>query len=386
MAGQLKILYIAPERLDNLSWQEYVRQMRISMVVIDEAHCISTWGHDFRRHYSRIVHLLEAFPANTPVLALTATANQRVEQDILQQIGQNTLVVRGSMRRPNLHVNVINLSEDQEKLDYLATHIPTWLGSGIIYTGTRNSTEMIALFLQQQGINAEYYHAGRGDVERQEIERGLMANQYKVVCSTNALGMGIDKPDIRFVVHYHIPSSPIHYYQEIGRAGRDGDIARCILLYDPKDLAIQQNFIQQAKPSKKNYETTLSLIRTNAQGWTMNNLLLNTGFSKNAMQNILIDLEEQGLITRIKRGSGSSIYIAERLGQVDFSHYEKVRLQKQQELADFQGYAQTKHCYMGYLTAYLGDPPEYRCGTCGHCQPENFLTIQPSEATIKATA
>lgn len=269
VAGQVKILYIAPERLDNNSWQKYVQRMRISMIVVDEAHCISTWGHDFRRHYSRIVHLLAALPAHIPVLALTATANRRVEQDILQQIGQNTLVVRGSMRRPNLHTNVIHLNDDQEKISYLATNIPTWPGSGIIYTGTRDSAEMIALFLQQQGINAEYYHAGLEDTERQRIEHGLMMNRYKVVCSTNALGMGIDKPDIRFVVHYHIPASPIHYYQEIGRAGRDGNNARCILLYDPKDLTIQQRFIQTAKPSEENYKRVLSLIRGNTQGWNM---------------------------------------------------------------------------------------------------------------------
>jgi ATP-dependent DNA helicase RecQ len=154
--------------------------MPISMLVVDEAHCISTWGHDFRPHYRRIVHLLEAFPLSVPVLTL----------------------------------------------------LPLWSGSGIIYTATRNSAEMVAAFLQQLEIKAEYYHAGREDTVRQEIEHGLMMNQYKVICSTNALGMGIDKPDIRFIVHYHIPASPIYYYQEIGRAGRDGNIARCTLLYD----------------------------------------------------------------------------------------------------------------------------------------------------------
>jgi ATP-dependent DNA helicase RecQ len=326
VAGQIKILYIAPERLDNLSWQTYVRQMRISMVVVDEAHCISTWGHDFRPHYRRIVNLLKAFPANVPVLALTATANQRVEQDILQQIGENACVVRGSMRRPNLHTHVIQVKGDQEKLGYLAANLPHWPGSGIIYTGTRDSAEMVATFLQQQGIDAEYYHAGREDNKRQQVEQGLMTNRYKVVCSTNALGMGIDKPDIRFVIHYHIPASPIHYYQEIGRAGRDGNISRCILLYDPEDLALQHHFIQGAKPSGKHYERVLALIRTGAQGWRMTELLRATGLSRNAIQNILVDLEEQGLIKK-DQSRGNGVYVSARLGTVDFSFYEKVRTQ-----------------------------------------------------------
>ena len=160
VAGQLKFLYIAPERLDNFSWQEYVQRMRISMVVVDEAHCISTWGHDFRWHYCRIVTLLDALPLNVPVLALTATANQRVELDIKQQIGANALIVRGSMQRANLHLNVIPVSGDKEKLGYLAANVPAWPGSGIIYTGTQRSAEMVAAFLQQQGIAMTFWSPG----------------------------------------------------------------------------------------------------------------------------------------------------------------------------------------------------------------------------------
>jgi ATP-dependent DNA helicase RecQ len=194
--------------------------------------------------------------------------------------------------------------------------------------------------------------------------------------------MGIDKPDIRFVIHYHIPASPIHYYQEIGRAGRDGNISRCILLYDPEDLALQHHFIQGAKPSGKHYERVLALIRTGAQGWRMTELLRTTGLSRNAIQNILVDLEEQGLIKK-DQSRGNGVYVSVRLGTVDFSFYEKVRTQKQQELLDFQHYAQEKHCYMGYLTAYLGDFSGYHCGVCGNCQPENFRTVQISRELLE---
>ena len=251
--GEIKILYIAPERLNNISWQNYVTRMHISMIVIDEAHCISTWGHDFRPDYRRIVHLLDAMPANIPVLALTATANKRVEADILQQMGMTVYVMRGTMLRPNLYLHVVHLHGDQEKLSYLAETLPHSPGTGIIYTATQRDAEMVTAFLQRQGLAAEYYHAGRDNDVRQEIEQKLMANHYKVVCSTNALGMGIDKRDIRFIIHYHIPGSPVHYYQEVGRAGRDGQVGWCILLYDPADLQIQEHFIRHDKPGSLQY-------------------------------------------------------------------------------------------------------------------------------------
>jgi ATP-dependent DNA helicase RecQ len=383
VAGHIKILYIAPERLDNLSWQSYVSQMRISMIVVDEAHCISIWGHDFRPHYRRIVTLLEALPAQIPVLALTATAHQRVEQDIKKQIGTDALIVRGSMRRPNLQLNVVRLEGDAEKLGYLAANLPTWEGSGIVYAGTQSGAEMVAAFLQQQEIAAEYYHAGREAGERQQIEQGLMANRYKVVCSTNALGMGIDKPDIRFIVHYHIPASPIHYYQEVGRAGRDGEIARCVLLYDPEDLSIQRHFIESAKPPSTSYERVLALIKSDSSGWRQTELLRVTGFSRTALQNILIDLEEQGLIQHMERDSNTKVYIPKAMGKIDPAIYERVRMQKQQELADMQSYVFTHECFMDYLASYLGDEPGYQCGWCGNCQSQNWYALSIAGAGTK---
>lgn len=368
LKGLLKILYIAPERLDNLSWQEYVLRMKIGLVVVDEAHCISTWGHDFRPHYRRIGRLLQAFPTNLPVLALTATANTRVQEDILQQIGKEVRVVRGSMAKANLRLHVLKVSGDEEKLCQLAANLPGWPGSGIIYTSSQSSSELLAEYLQAQGINAEYYHAGRSDAERQMIEQGLMHNRYKVICSTNALGMGIDKPDLRFIVHYHLPASPIHYYQEIGRAGRDGQMALCALLYDAEDLAIQQHFIQRARPERAAYETVLAVIRANAQGVKASELLRVSGLAQNSLRTMLADLEDAGLI-RKRPSAQAALYISARLGEMDYSLHEHVRAQKQRELLDMQNYARLKSCYMGYLTAYLGDAPGYQCRGCGNCRP-----------------
>jgi len=377
--GDFKILFIAPERLDNADWQYSVYQMRISMIVIDEAHCISTWGHDFRPHYQRIVRLLTALPRNIPVLALTATANRRVEDDVLRQIVSDAQVKRGTMQRPNLYLNVEYLHSDREKLAYLAAILPRVPGTGIIYTATRHDAEMVAVFLQLQNIRAEYYHSGREEEVRQDIEQKLMANHYKVVCSTNALGMGIDKPDIRFIIHYQFPGSPIDYYQEIGRAGRDGKVAWCILIYDTSDLTIQEHFIRTAKPERRCYESILSLLRIMPRG--LNDLIRVTGYARSVVQNILSDLEEQRFVER----SLKKYIVVPHEGQPDFSSYEIVREQKLRELRHIQDYAQLKSCYMEYLTTYLGDQGDYHCRTCRNCRTSNFPQIRPSDGMLRAT-
>jgi len=376
VAGELKILFIAPERLDNVDWQMSVIHMRISMIVIDEAHCISTWGHDFRPHYRRIVRLLSGLPQNIPVLALTATANKRVEQDILQQMGEAAQVIRGTMQRPNLHLHVETLRGDQEKLSYLAEALRYYPGTGIIYCATKHSAEMVAAFLVKQGIHADYYHAGREDDVRQDIEQKLMNNQYKVVCSTNSLGMGIDKADLRFVIHYHIPASPIHYYQEMGRAGRDHRVAWCILLYDPADLTIQEHFIRNAIPEGRHFERVLSLVRSSSRGLREIDVLLTGGLSHSATRAILADLEEQRFI---ERNPKNHLYcVSGRFDRIDFSAYDAALQQKEQELSNIKNYVQCKNCYMEYLTTYLGDEPGSGCGKCGMCRKSNFPPVRPS--------
>ena len=291
-------------------------------------------------------------------------------------------MIRGDMQRPNLYLQAEVLKGDAEKLSYVGEIMPYLPGTGIIYTATQNKTEMVAAFLLQQGIKAEYYHARRMDGERQRIEQNLMANQYKVVCATNALGMGIDKPDIRFVIHYNIPASPIHYYQEMGRAGRDGKVSWCILLYDPADLTIQEHFIRGAKPDEKCYEMVLSVLRRYAQGLREREILLETGLARNAVRTILADLEDErfieyDIIQRVYRA-------AARSGSIDLASYEAVRLHKQQELNNMQSYVEKAGCYMDYLTTYLGDEPGSSCRVCGHCRKTNFPHVKPSKRIQEA--
>ncbi len=375
--NHIKILFIAPERLSNIDWQEHVTHMRISMVVVDEAHCISTWGHDFRPDYRRIVHLLSALPVQTPVLALTATANRRVEEDIVLQVGQNTEVIRGTMQRPNLLLNVVTLNGDREKLCYLATLLPQLPGTGIIYTATRHTAEMVTAFLLDQGIDARYYHAGLDDDERQQVEQGLLNNQHKVICSTNALGMGIDKPDVRFIIHYQFPASPIHYYQEIGRAGRDGNLSYCILLYDKDDVEIQKHFIRTAKPESRYYSMVLATIKQSSiHGLREKDILLRASIpSQTMLRTILADLQEQGFIKKDQGRYTPQLHF----GQFDFSDYDGVQQQKLHELHAMINYTQAAVCYMDYLTSYLGDIPGNCCGVCGYCAPTTFPLVAPLE-------
>ncbi|GHO92231.1 hypothetical protein KSF_022790 [Reticulibacter mediterranei] len=375
-SGKLKLLFIAPERLSNMLWQQYIPRMLVSMIVIDEAHCISTWGHDFRPDYRRIVTLLNAIPRQTPVLALTATANRRVEQDILQQMGAGVVVVRGTMLRSNLYLNVVYVQGEEEKLAYLGETLPHALGSGIVYTATKRDAEMVSAFLQHLGFVAEYYHAGRDEPTRLDIEQKFMQDQYKVICSTNALGMGIDKSNIRFVIHYQMPSSPIHYYQEMGRAGRDGKVSWCILLYDPADIAIQEHFIRAAKPEYSQYEHVLSLLQTTSEGLHEPEIMGRTGCSRKVVRNILAALIEQRFVVRgIERR-----YIAlNRPGSPSFTEYDILYEKKLYELNAIQEYASCDGCFMEYLTTFLGDQPGYRCDECGRCRPEHFPSVMVSK-------
>lgn len=391
MAGRLKILFLAPERLDRTDWQRYVTKMKISLLVIDEAHCISTWGHNFRPHYRRIIQMVDSLATDTPILTLTATANKRVEADIKQQLG-TAKVIRGPLQRPNLFLHIVRLNGDWEKLCYLATVLEQRKDTGIIYTVTQYSAMMIALFLCSYGIKAEYYHANRDDAIRRSIEQSFMTNQYHVLCATNALGMGLDKANIRFVIHYHVPASLIDYYQEIGRAGRDNKQAWCILLYDPADITQQERRIEQGGPHKKQYAEVLALLQAHSQGTHEHNLLLNTGLSQIKLRIILADLLEQELIKfnggtrrytlipRLAIANQKPAILPEQIDQlVDFSIHERIKREKLDELVALQQYAHTAHCYMAYLSNYLGDMTGYdRCGVCSNCSPQLFPNMRSS--------
>ncbi len=298
--GSLKILYIAPERQENLQWIEEVREMRLSMVVVDEAHCISVWGHDFRPAYRRIISLVNLLPQGMPVLATTATATKRVEQDIASQISGQLIIRRGNLLRENFRLYVVNVTSDDEKLMWLARYISKLPGSGIIYTGTVVQTEIISRWFEYLNIPCRAYN-GRLDKEtRIEVEYGLMKNEWKCVVSTNALGMGIDKPDISFIIHTQFPQSPIHYYQEIGRAGRDGRPTPVILQYNPTDVALPKAFIEGSKPDIAKYHQVISLLKEEMLG--EQHLMRRTNLTQTQIRVVKADLIDQGIIRQVIQG------------------------------------------------------------------------------------
>ena len=227
-SNQVDVLLISPERLANDDFRQNVlanMANNIGLFVIDEAHCISDWGHDFRPDYRRIVRVLQAIPSNVPVLATTATANNRVVNDVKSQLGQNIILQRGSLVRKSLKLQNINMPSPAARMAWLAQIIPTLPGSGIIYTLTQRDAERVAEWLRINSINAKAYHAGiseRGDGSsvKEELEQQLLNNEIKVLVATVALGMGFDKPDLGFVIHFQRPASVVHYYQQVGRAGR----------------------------------------------------------------------------------------------------------------------------------------------------------------------
>ncbi|HPL05050.1 MAG TPA: RecQ family ATP-dependent DNA helicase, partial [Bacteroidales bacterium] len=358
--GKIKILYIAPERQENYEWIEATRQMNISMVVVDEAHCISVWGHDFRPAFRRIVNLVKLLPQNFPVLATTATATKRVQDDIEEQISGNIQTIRGELLRENFRLYVIKVKSEDEKLLWLAENLQILDGNGIIYTGTRANTEIYSRWLNFLNIKTTEYNAGLDSDSRKKIENGLMDNKWKAVASTNALGMGIDKSDIRFIIHTQTPVSPIHYYQEIGRAGRDGKPTELILFYNStkdkngieEDLKLPQAFIDSGRPSIKSYNKVIDVLKQ--EQLTERKMMKATNLTQTQVRVIKADLIEQGIIKEVIYGRSKEYEYQFNAPELNTKTFEKLREQKLRELNAMSEYINLKSSRMKFLCDYLG--------------------------------
>ncbi|MDX9923259.1 MAG: RecQ family ATP-dependent DNA helicase [Ignavibacteriaceae bacterium] len=361
LAGKIKILYIAPERQENQEWIEATRSMKLSMIVIDEAHTISIWGHDFRPAFRRIINLVELLPKGLPVLATTATATKIVEADVQTQIGNNVTTIRGNLMRENFNLFVIEVRSEDEKLIWLAEKLNRIEGNGIIYTGTRINTEIYSNWLNFMNISCIRYNARLEAAERKEIELGLMNNRWKCVVTTNALGMGIDKPDIRFIIHTQIPASPIHYYQEIGRAGRDGKPANIILFFNStkddrnifEDSKLQLAFIEGSRPSIAEYENVITTLKNELLSQT--ELYKKTNLNKNKINVIKADLIDQKIIKEVNNQGKKKYQYQHNAPPLNSEIFRKLREKKLKELEDMICYVNTKNSRMDFLCSYLGD-------------------------------
>lgn len=382
--GQLKILYVAPERIESGNWLEFARQLNLAMIVIDEAHCISTWGHDFRPSYRRIVELVNMLPDNFPVLAVTATATKTVESDIVSQIKGNIQSLRGKLLRPNLRLLVIKVQSEEEKMIWLAQNLNKIQGTGVIYTGTRFNTSQYAKWLQYLKIDAIGYNAGLETDERRAIENGLINNTYKCVVSTNALGMGIDKPDIRFVIHTQMPVSPIHYYQEIGRAGRDGKPSIVILFFNPnEDTKLPSAFIENGKPSTEKYEATIEALKSDPLGQF--DLQRAANLKMTWARVIKSDLLEQGIVEEVNIGKSKKLQLVSNAPPFDPSGFEALRASKWAEFEQMLAYIHSNSCRMKFLCDFLGDEMEGSCKICDN-DIERVFQVIPEPEQLKQLA
>jgi len=368
-SGMCKVVFISPERLDDERVMDAIRSQPISLVVLDEAHCISLWGHDFRPHYRRILRFVaEVRPSS--VLGLTATAPPPVEADILRQMAGKTEVFRVSPHVPNLRLHVFDVEGECEKLSCLARIIPRLKGSGIVYCGTHEECENVAEFLTERGIDSTFYHAGLGE-RRRDIEVGFLGNRWKVVAATCALGMGIDKPDLRFVIHYRLPGSPELYYQEIGRAGRDGQRAECVLLFDPKDRSLQEFFLRKSHPESDDYEAVFGVLDAK-EPKSADEIASATGLSRALIEVVLDNLCDADLARRAQPGGkrATAPQFSRARGHPSHAAIEPfltARRNRIKALDAMMDYGETTSCLMQYLCRYLGSPDAKACGLCTRC-------------------
>lgn len=387
--GEIKILYIAPERQENEEWVEATRQLKLSMVVVDEAHTISTWGHDFRPSFRRIINLVQLLPQSLPVLATTATATKKVQYDIEQQIGGRLTTIRGNLIRPNFQLQVVKVQSEDEKMIWLAENLNAINGTGLIYTGTRIDTEVYANWLRFVGINATDYNAGFDADTRKSIEQGLMQNKWKCIVSTNALGMGIDKSDIRFVIHTQMPASPIHYYQEIGRAGRDGKPTRIILFYNEKkengndvatDSLLPLSFVEGSRPTTKKYQKVISLLQE--EPLSEREVLKKANLKTNQLRVIKADLIDQGIIKEVLYGKIKKYEYQYNAPALNTDSFEALRDTKLKDLHAMEEYIYTDMPRMKYLCSFLDSDETVEYSNCDNTNLERItVSVTPEWMT-----
>ena len=374
------ILLISPERLANQDFLQNVLSSlgNLGLFVVDEAHCISDWGHDFRPDYRRIVRILQALPSNIPVLATTATANDRVVEDVRSQLGRDIVLQRGSLVRKSLKLQNINMPSQAARMAWLAQSLPLLPGSGIIYTLTQRDAERVAEWLQINAIKAEAYHASIPNLEdgsslKEALEQKLLNNEIKVLVATVALGMGFDKPDLGFVIHFQRPASVVHYYQQVGRAGRAVDNAFGILLRGEEDDHIADYFIGSAFPPQQHISEVLEALDRSHDGLSIPAMQSVLNLRKSQLEKTLkfLTVESPSPVTKI--GARWQVTAAASSYRVDVAYVDAIIEIRRREQRQMQQYMEHTGCLMGFLQTALDDPNPQPCGKCRNCRPDLLL-------------
>ncbi|MFF8379505.1 RecQ family ATP-dependent DNA helicase [Streptomyces sp. NPDC015661] len=374
-SGEVDVLLVSPERLNNPDFRDQVLPRLAAatgLLVVDEAHCISDWGHDFRPDYRRLRTMLADLPAGVPVLATTATANARVTADVAEQLGTgagtDALVLRGPLDRESLSLGVVGLPDAAHRLAWLADHLGELPGSGIIYTLTVAAADEVTAYLRQCGHIVSSYTGRTENADRQQAEDDLQANRVKALVATSALGMGFDKPDLGFVVHLGSPSSPIAYYQQVGRAGRGVEHAEVLLLPGKEDEAIWRYFASVAFPPEEQVRRTLDVLAQAGRPLSLPALEPLVELRRTRLETMLKVLDVDGAVRRVKGGWESTgqpwVYDTERYAWV-----ARQRAAEQQAMRD---YAAATGCRMEFLRRQLDDEEAAPCGRCDNCAGSRF--------------
>jgi ATP-dependent DNA helicase RecQ len=355
---EVDILLVSPERLANERFRTEVLAhiaANISLLVVDEAHCISDWGHDFRPHYRLLQHTIEALPSNTRLLATTATANNRVIQDLQNVLGPNLNISRGELNRPSLKLQTMRLASQAERLAWLAGQIPAMPGSGIVYTLTVRDTALVAEWLRLCGVNAVAYTGRSGD-DRPELEQALLNNQVKALVATTALGMGFDKPDLGFVIHYQTPGSVVAYYQQVGRAGRALDAAYGILLSGSEEIDINEYFIKNAFPTRDEVEQIVRALEHSPQGLSEYGIMARVNVARGHIKKALDLLSLESPAPIVKQGTTWQLTTA-NLSEAFWQRAERLTELRHVEQAQMQEYVKLQSGHMAFLIRALDGQP-----------------------------
>ena len=389
--GEVDVLLVSPERLNNPGFRDEVLPelaATAGLLVIDEAHCISDWGHDFRPDYRRIRTMLADLPAGIPVLATTATANQRVTRDVAEQLSvtgdgtlDDVLVLRGTLDRSSLHLGVVALGSQAARLAWLGDHLGELEGSGIIYCLTVAATEDVADYLRERGYPVAAYSGQTEQTERLAAEEDLLHNRVKALVATSALGMGFDKPDLGWVVNLGAPPSPIAYYQQVGRAGRGTDRATVVLLPGREDSDVWDYFGSLAFPPEHEVRETLRVLADQQGPLSTAALETHVPLRRTRLEMMLKVLDVDGAVRRVKGGWTST-------GQpwsYDAERYARVTATRRDEQQAMLAYVTTTECRMRYLRAALDDAAAEPCGRCDNCGGLTLNTTTDQVALAAAT-
>jgi ATP-dependent DNA helicase RecQ len=368
---KLEFLFLAPEQFNNPETLERLQNSQPSLFVVDEAHCISEWGHDFRPDYLRLGSAIAAL-GHPRILALTATASPTVREEIIERLGMHDpqVIVQG-FDRPNIWLGVKRFEDEAEKQQALLKWAVRAKKPGIVYVATRKEAEVVAEALCDKGVKAIFYHAGMKAKEREEAQAAFMNDEAEVIVATTAFGMGVDKPNVRFVFHHDISDSVDSYYQEMGRAGRDGEKALAILFYCPDDLNIRRFLASSGQVDAEEVEQVAAVVHEQDEPIKRRELREQTGLSQAKVATALSRLEEVGVVEMLPTGE---VVECEQPPEVSEAAQEAIRAQERYQhylrsrLEMIRGYAEVRDCRREYLLNYFGEKLEEPCGFCDNCK------------------